>query len=63
VGYQKLKMEIKSEIGELVRILMVAKSRGAKLNHKSAFEKRLNELIGANHTIGQTQKSIKQNEF
>lgn len=48
---------MKSRIGELVLILMRAKKRGAKLNHQSQFEKELNNLIGAKHTIGATKKT------
>jgi hypothetical protein len=49
---------IKSEIGDLVCKLMRAKAMGAKLNHKSLFEKKLDEILGGNHTIGRKANSF-----
>jgi len=43
---------MKSRIGELVSILLRAKSKGARLTGKSAFERELTEIIGAPHTFG-----------
>lgn len=48
---------MRSKIGELVRILMTAKARGAVLNNKSKFEIELNTLIGVNHTVGKKNSS------